>query len=186
MILHKKNSARHSESGVSITELAIVLPVLVILITGIIDVGIGLRDIQVVTDAARNSALRASRSILTRPNLVADPPQCTSENISTSISEFTDCTEKSVANLTRIQTSAWTEACHYLDETGLDKSMWRIGVRVANELEDNQAVGLVTVRIEAVEDRQNCFFCATPFAITELPRSAFTREKTYPLTIPCS
>jgi Flp pilus assembly protein TadG len=54
--LMKRRSLRKGESGAELVELAVVLPLLLILIAGIVDFGFLLQSFEVVTNAAREGA----------------------------------------------------------------------------------------------------------------------------------
>jgi hypothetical protein len=64
-----KGSRRRGERGQSLVELAFTLPVLLILLVGVVEVGNGLNTYMTVVDAARDAARLGSKGAVSDPEI---------------------------------------------------------------------------------------------------------------------
>lgn len=135
-------SSSPADAGVSMLELVLGLPFLCLIVAGLIDLGISLRYVEVISNAARHSALTAAA-------VAADAP--------------TTCEV--------LQTQALGFATDYLVQSGLDPADWAIGPNLdppgpsvitykVDEGTPNEVVGqAMRVTIQGVEDSEGCVLC---------------------------
>ena len=155
---HQSMSLRHikhlpsDERGVSFVELAIFLPVLLLIIAGVVDYGFALREVQVIASAAREGArIAASHS---RVNKVP----C-SDKKSPVTGVACDGTLK-IANTDPVDVTAKKSACSFIRTSGLTSTDWLVTAAVpAPVIEDATAFDVVTVSIERNPKSNACILC---------------------------
>lgn len=146
--------------GATLVEFLIILPVFLIIISGIVDFGMALRTIDVLSEAAKHGARAAA--VISLPNLAALeagtplPYVCGSQASSCTDAGF-DCTTAARPDVT-LECLALNEVRRYLRDVNLSPSDWIIHARVCN---DNE-IGMqyAQVEIARAEGTRHCILCA--------------------------
>jgi Flp pilus assembly protein TadG len=79
-ILHKNRASQKKQRGVAAVEFALVLPILLLLIFGTVELGVALYDKAVITNASREGA---------RAGIVLKSPKPTATDIQTVVTNYT-------------------------------------------------------------------------------------------------
>ena len=134
------------ERGVSLLELALLLPVIILLVGGLVDVGLAINKVKTVADATLHGARMAGRS----SGIIRKVP-CGDPGV------------YSCKKLSKLSPSVVKEglraSCDYLDTSGLDPDVWDIRVDVSSRpiIEGSSAFSMVKVAIQ--ENRNSCLIC---------------------------
>jgi hypothetical protein len=158
--------ARAPESGMGLAELVIVLPIAILLISGLIDLGIALHQTELASDISRSAARTAA--IVTfeddfyppqdpRPRYSCPPPAFTpSCEADWSLFETSiNCAsgEDTVSCLSA------KEAIAGLEAASLKPDEWRVNTRVCDVEVSGQLIPFVQVDIRRHEDSSGCILC---------------------------
>jgi hypothetical protein len=143
-----------SVKGAVIAEFMLVLPIAAMILTGIIDYGIALKDVQVISIATKEGARFATtyRKFIPAgqlPQNVPDP-RCGSRERGT-----TPCNE---ATLTCI---AFNKTLEYIRKNTVKKDAWRVIAEVinTNPLVDGYSPVTIQVKVERRPSIKNCSLC---------------------------
>ena len=147
--------------GVSLLELALLLPVIVALIAGLVDFGFKMNAVKQVADAARHaariSASHSRRVILESSDHLSaycslpDDPSAPVEG---------SCSKEANQNLTAsdsIAAAGHKAACAAIITAGLTPEQWQVKAQVESRNEDGFAFQSVTVDISRIGE--DCFIC---------------------------
>lgn len=180
------------ERAVSTLELAIVTPLLLLLIVGVVDFGLMLRKNEVLAAAARHGAFTASREIGMFTGAAGSidcsrfrdnaPPVAT-----ISCQNLIDDRPSSAANSELIALLA----CEYLQSERLDLNDWEVIVsqRKKNETLEGQLVEFpfVQVKVSLVTGSSGCVMCTTwPLNTQWFGKEILWGEARYPLQGRCA
>ena len=137
-----------SEDGVSLLELAIMLPVIMLLISGMIDMGFAINRVKSVVSASR----QAARVAASHSKFLAAPVECGTPIAS-------NCAQLAAMNtppsVTEIAASA---ACQYIDNNAPPQENWDVDIPQPQQIaEDGVIFSTSSVRITYVGRR--CFVC---------------------------
>ena len=142
------------QNGSSMLDLAITLPLILILISGLIDLGIMLRHKNIATLAVRNGA-RIAAATSYDDRLTA----CQS------LSESVRCDLTSYVNPSLLQSSAKT-TCEFLSTNGLKPADWTVDIQTINSStqlqEDNLTLQAIQVSVTN-QPGKSCFLCLEYF-----------------------
>lgn len=174
--------SRKNERGVSLLELAIFLPVILLIVVGIVDYGFALREVQVISSAAREGARVAASHARQGKLKRGAPVECAGsatreENCAKNISllKVNDSTD-SVASVAQKST------CSFLLNAGVSGEDWLVRSSVIKDVvEDNTKFDLVRVVIRR-NQTNSCVLC------WEAVLSSFKAqtESTFALESPCA
>lgn len=162
---------RHDERGVSLLELAIFLPLILLIIAGVVDYGFALREIQVISSAAREGA----RIAATHARL--HPVSC---NDAKAPESGIRCDTASSTSLTigagdSVAIAAKKGACGFVRNSGLDPAEWVVKSKVpAPVTEDGAEFDIVTIDIRRSPDAPACLLCWESFLEALKPQSQST------------
>ena len=161
--------SHRSERGASMLELAVILPVVLTLVAGLVDVGLKISTVKSVALAARHGARIASSHSRT----VIYPPPCGPriEEICSGESQAQVITSESVTAVAR------DAACNYLRSTDMDPADWKITVAEPFEIsEGGGKFAMATVSISRASSQ--CWVCYDRFFTSLRPesRSSFVLE----------
>ena len=162
-----------SERGVSILELALILPVALILIAGLIDIGIKINRVKTVATAARHAARIAASHSKSLSSIAAcgDP-------ISLACAAADNPVQSSSTTGTGVPHDA---ACNFLRSANYNSEDWRVIVQRPTDIgavEDgfgesvdaNRKFYLVSVQVERLENK--CLVCYDQIFKMLYPRSS--------------
>ncbi len=156
------------EAGISLLELAIFIPVLVLIVAGIIDYGFALREVQAISSASREGArIAASHARINRTytesggkRIYNNVPCVDPKSPLSSIL----CGAKSSGALTvepsdPVANAAKKAACSSINNAGLNGAEWNVTASVPEVAEDWTTFDVVTVQIEKNPDAAKCLLC---------------------------
>lgn len=146
-------------SGVSLIELALVLPLIILLVTGLVDFGIKINAIKEISAVARHSA-RVAASHPRRVRLQTRAATLCSDPAAPIISGACPPLQGTGATILLndpVTTAAYKTACNSLSAAHLDPSNWRVEAQVRETQEDNGLFQTIRVSIERINDE--CFIC---------------------------
>lgn len=161
-----RSRAHSAEGGVGLAELVIVLPIAILLISGLIDLGIALHQTELAADISRSAARTAA--IVTfeddfyspqdpRPRYSCPPPAVTPAcEADWSLFETSmNCTsgEDTVSCLSA------KEAIAGLEAAALKPDEWQVNARVCDLDVSGQLIPSVQVDIRRNEDSSGCILC---------------------------
>lgn len=173
-----KKSIR-SEDGISLVELALVLPLALLLIAGIIDYGFALREIQAISSAAREGARIAASHA--RRNVGLNVKCADTANPATSISCAATGNALTILNSDPIANVAKKTACQSIRNSKLTPSDWDVTAEVPRVQEDGDSFDVVTVKIVKNANARNCLICWDSM----LSALRGNSESTFTLESPC-
>jgi hypothetical protein len=161
----------HSEQGISILELAIILPVMLLLIAGMIDMGFSMSRVKSVVSASRQAArVASSHSKLLSAAVACGTP------VQRNCAELDPLPVS--ASVTDIASHA---ACSYLNENAPPREAWIVEVPTPVEIfEDGSS--FFTTSVSVTYEGRNCFICMHQLVTTFEPRS----RSSFVLEAPCS
>lgn len=175
------------EKGVSLIELALLCPLVILIIAGIIDFGSTLRELQMIGNAAREGA-RVAASFSRKRALSAGQASC-SQPVGVPL---TECNAASLQpnNADSVANAAKKAACSVLISANADPMAWTItptvtrGVPFAAGVPDLGASNrdrydMVTVNIQRAAGESNCIICWGRFVENLRPNatSSFALEE---------
>ena len=143
-----------SSKGASLIELALILPVVVILISGLIDIGYKINTVKTVASATRHAArIAASHS-----KSLSNPPPCGQElrEICPPGSLPSPITSASVNEVAR------DAACNYLKASGHAPDNWQVFVPEVREVGEDGKL-FKTTRITMTRIDNDCLVCYERF-----------------------
>lgn len=173
-------TSRSRESGVSMLEFAIAMPMLVVFAAGVIDIGIGLRREQVVHAAAKEGA-----------RLGAASGRATCESAPAAA---IPCVDAIGIPEDAVDTTGKRKACLYIQNAGLDLSAWTVLASVdpktatdpelkpqGNFTGPGDPIGdqLNLLRVTIQSSRAPCFLCM-------LGEAKVTAQSVFVLTKSCA
>jgi len=166
------NERLSSERGVSMVEMAIALPLLVIFIAGIVDFGLGFQRLNSISTAARTgSTFGAQHSSTARTDLGDTHLACGNQPEA----PCGGMQNSTIGNRTPVTEAAKIATCRYLDSVGLaDGNLYNVEARILTDsiagLNPN-AISIPTTKRIVVTVAQNanvghdkfCIVCADHF-----------------------
>ncbi|MFN8392208.1 MAG: TadE family protein [Bdellovibrionota bacterium] len=148
------------EHGVSLLELAIFLPIIVLLVAGVIDYGSALREVQAISSASREGARIAASHArihsLRICNAGHKPSVGTCANPGTG--------DFQIAATDAINDAARKAACGFIASSGLNGADWQVSAVVpdANSPKytvDNMSFQMIHVTVEKTDAARKCILC---------------------------
>ena len=179
------------ERGISLLELAIFIPVLILIVAGIVDYGFALREVQAVSSAARegarlgashariNRTFTESGGVRTYSNLACADPAFPISSI--------QCGAKTSGLLTvqpsdPVVNAAKKAACSAINNAGLNGNDWNVTANVPPQVaEDGTLFDLITVQISKSPSAAKCVICWDRL----LDAFSAKSESTFVLEAPC-
>ncbi len=148
-----------NERGVSLLELALLLPVVVLLVAGLVDFGFKVNSVKQVNDAARHAArITAShaRRVLQQTGNRAlcslpDDPFAPVAGI------CSQKTEQPISLGDSIAETAFKSGCNAIITAGLNPEQWQVTAAVQNKKEDN--IPFLSIRVDISRIGQDCIIC---------------------------
>ena len=185
-----------NQRGVSLFELVLIVPVFIVLVTGAIDYGLGIRTVQDISSAARQGARLAAQR--TGDNIYeAAPLACDGGGI-----DAISCTDAlaiaAPASDGRASVSLFAKigACEYLSHTVADDDLnnWDVSVVVTDDADIELLPGTqtppeqtVTVTVERrVDADPTGFFCVICFEDLALETSTIAVRSGFLLEAQCT
>lgn len=165
------SAGRLTASGISIVELALILPVIILLIVGLVDYGSSLREIQVISQAARDGARAGSAHPRVFPGIAC---AATDTPLST-----IDCTIQSqILGSDPVVNAAKKATCNSL-LTSKASGSWDISAEVSCLTEDSSKFQLLKVKIQQSASGSSCLLCWQDWIAALKPQteSAFVLER---------
>ena len=169
-------SGLRAESGISLLELAVVLPIIVLFVAGIIDYGSALREIQTISSASREGArIAASHSRIHRT------VRCSSQDPAARAGscQLTGSTSFEIVASDPVDAAARKSACGFIGNSGLRGEDWIVSTVVpAPIVEDRTAFDVITVKVEKSPNASKCIICWDKLLNSFQPKaeSTFTLE----------
>jgi hypothetical protein len=155
----EKNRSFGNQRGVSLLELAIFLPVILVLVAGIIEYGSALRQVQAVASATREGARAAAthaRIHGVRPCNGHSPSDSQGVCVAGPGGTF------EISNTDPVSIAARKAACSFIANSGLRGTDWNVSARVpsaAESTEDGTEFYTVIVDAERAPDAKTCLLC---------------------------
>jgi len=170
-----------SDSGISMLELALVLPLTLVLIGGIVDYGFALREVQAISSAAREAArMGASYARLHRKARCAD---AATGGVTTVKCDTKNADDLKIVDGDSVTAATKKTACQSLRNAKLSPGDWNVNVEVpAPVTEDGSTFDVVTVKIQKGDKAKNCLICWD--AMMDAMRG--NSESTFALEYPCT
>lgn len=139
------------ECGAAIIEFAIVIPFLIAIFVGLINVGGGLYEKQIIVQAAREAAHYASLLIDSK---IAETRGAGGNNCADALSLIDDGDLKNIA----IQA-----ACEHLAQSQLDPGNWNVNVLFPDVPFSDSDSSDTLVRVEITRKDPGCILCFSSF-----------------------
>ncbi len=148
-----------SERGVSLLELAIVIPVIVLIVAGIVDYGFALREIQLISSASREGARIAAAH--SRINHMAGGVRLPCKSGKSPASGVRcDAADLTVQPTDPVANAAQKGACSFMKNSGLNLGDWSVESDVPDSVEfEGAKFDVVTVKIKKKTEATKCILC---------------------------
>lgn len=121
----------NAQAGVALIELALVLPLLLFILVGLIDIGLPISQQDVILDATRHVGENLSTVSLSNSSLPCE--------------ELADLDQGLFGS--------------YLQRSGLNPADWIVEAGISTQAEDGYEVQIVNVIARSNPERQSCWFC---------------------------
>lgn len=141
-----------SDRGVSILELALVLPLLLIFIAGFVEVALRVNHLKSAAEASKEAARMASAQ-----------SRASSVSCGTSKDLYVECkaTDETVLTNDSVQLVGEKSVCNYIRNAGFGISSWKVRSEVKEREDDGVKFQLSEVEVK--ENTGNCIFCVSRF-----------------------
>lgn len=126
---------RASESGISLVELTLVAPVLILLVSGAISLGFGLQNLVVISDAAKHGARIAATQAGSRYAGGSELHYCGSDIKDNACSNYS-ASLPADAPLAMVAAKA---SCDYLETARNTANAWNISVHINHDITEDLA-----------------------------------------------
>jgi hypothetical protein len=136
------------ETGAALLEFAVIVPFLITLLVGLVNVGLALYEKQIVTQAARAAAHYVStliNDVTPAPVLPADRSISNSCNGVRAFGTPLDI--------------AQTVACNHLAQANLELDKWEVKVSIIDLVDPGTSLSELLVEVELLRTEPACFFC---------------------------
>lgn len=145
----------HNERGVSLFELALVLPFLLLLIFGALEIAMKINLMQLIAAATQEGVKVASSYKPAPPRTVS----CPNLGFATTVSKV--CNKGAVEKISgdaSLSTVARVSSCNYLKQQDLDASNWLVTTTIKFKQFDGKKFPII--ELSMTERKPSCIFCA--------------------------
>ncbi len=139
-----------NEKGVSTLELAIALPLFIVIIFGTIQISTRINSLQAVSAAANEGVKTAS----IYSNEINSCPTSDTFQITKCKS---DSTREAIPSNPSLEEVANISTCNYLVDQGLNASNWQVATRVFNQVENGKNFPVIELNLKEI--KKVCSFC---------------------------
>jgi Flp pilus assembly protein TadG len=174
-MLHSQKKVRQRARGVAMVEMAIVLPLVAIILAGLVDFGLALRRIEVLSNVARQAARSAAAYSLEDDK---SPSSLTPFRCFWGAIRGQDCARSTSPNVQQsIECLTYREAVRGLESGGLDPVNWEVDTST-RQLPDEGGVQVnaVSIAIKRAAGSRSCLICYLGLVGLNLESSQSTFE----------
>lgn len=176
-----RNTIICSQEGVSFVELAIALPLMVLILAGMMDFGLALQEVQYISDSARHGARIAAEHSFVSPTEA--PKACTSDL------SFRCSTSKDnplpISEFDAIDYIAKASTCNHITQSRGDSGDWDVNAIVNGPISEGDAdvsSEFYTITVVVKKDAsKSCVICWDGM----FDNFISTAVSTFPLEAPC-
>lgn len=183
----KRLSLPHKERGATLVEFLLVLPVFLLILGGIVDFGLALRNLEVISEAVKQGA--QAGALLSFPSYSVDA-QCTPRCVSADLASLPDCDEGEEEidcelSPTALECRAQSETQSFLLLLGMQPQDWKVSVKSCSLSLGSPGIArrlVVKNQIRRAENSSGCLLCLHKFFSSDLERA----ESSFFLTSGCT